>query len=348
MFKGITMNKKSIIIAAIIIIFALSLTICHKKPSIYRYSRILLGTVINITIISDSEDKAVKTSEQAFMEIERIENLMSPYRTTADIYKLNKYAYKRSVKVSEETFSLIKKSYEISEITNGSYDITFASLSHIWNFKKKDFSPPSEYIVNKLLPSFDYHNLILDPVNSAVEFRKKATKIGLGGIAKGYAIKKGIHVIRKAGIKNAILEAGGDVQVLGDKYNQDWKIGLRHPRKDDLILSIGLKDMDSIATSGDYERFRMYRGKRYHHILNPKTGFPAETFSSVSVISKDPTDADIFATAFFVMGKVRAIEFLKQRKDLTAIFVDLNLECSASGELKGRINLFNNYNIKWF
>ncbi len=342
------MNKRRIIIPALFLIIVILFFIFYRKPSVYRYTRSQLGTVINITIIAYSEDKAAKTSQKAFTEIERIENLMSPYRVNSDIYKINNNAYNETVKVSEESFNLIRKSYKVAELTNGSFDITFASLSQVWDFNKDNFTPPSEPVIRKLLPDLGYKNLVLDPANYTVRFRKKGTKIGLGGIAKGYAIKRGIQVIRNAGIENAILEAGGDVQVIGDKFNQKWRIGLRHPRTDDLILAIELDDMDSIATSGDYERFRMYNGIRYHHILNPKTGFPAKTFSSVSVISKDPTDADIFATAFFVMGKNKAVDLLKQRKDLKAIFVDLDLKCSASRELKDKITSFNNYVIEWF
>ncbi len=319
----------------------------------YKYTGSQLGTVINITIISESESDAIKASEQAFNEIERIENEMSPYRKGSDVYNINNYAFKNPVKISKETFDIIKKSAEMSNITDGGFDITFATISHLWNFNKDGFAPPSREAVIKLLPYLNYKLLQLDPDNLTVKIGNEKTKIGLGAIAKGYAVKMGIIAMKNVGIKNAIMEAGGDLQVAGNKYNEhwfteQWKIGLRHPRNDKLILSLNLSDMDSVVTSGDYERFAMHDSVRYHHIMDPKTGFPAKTFASVTVLSKDPVDADAFATAFFVMGKEKTKQLLKKKTDLKAIFIDLDLKISASRELKDKISLLEDIDIEWF
>lgn len=341
------MNKRRLIFPTLFLIVFILILFCHKKQSIYKYSRMLIGTVINITIISDSELKASKASEQAFMEIERIENLMSPYKD-GDISNINTNSFIKPVKITAETFNLIEDAIKISRLTEGSFDITFAAISKLWNYKDENFVLPDRKQLKKLLPGFNYKNIILKKSGKTVKFRNKYTKIGLGGIAKGYTIKRGILSMKDSGINNAILEAGGDVQVLGDKFNKSWLIGLRHPRNDELVLSISLKDMDSIASSGDYERFAMYKGERYHHILDSGTGFPARTFASVSVISKDPVDADAYATALFVMGREKAVRFLKSRDDLKAIFIDLNMHLSASSELKDAVNVFGKEEIEWF
>ncbi|MBN2038425.1 MAG: FAD:protein FMN transferase [Spirochaetes bacterium] len=341
------MNKKRMILSAAFVVILILGLFCYNRQNTYKFTRILLGTVVNITIISGSEAKALKASDQAFMEIERIENLMSPYRD-GDIKNINTNAYIKAVKVTEETLNLMLHAQEISGLTNGSFDITFAAISKLWNFKGKNFIPPEKKLLNKLLPGFNYKNISIATTAKTVKFKNRYTKIGLGGIAKGYAIKKGVLAIKDNGIDNAILEAGGDVQVLGDKFGKLWKIGLRHPRNDDLVLSILLKDEDSIASSGDYERYVIYKGKRYHHILDSNTGFPAYTFASVSVISKDPVDADAYATALFVMGKESAVNFLKERQDLKAIFIDSEMHLSASSELKEQVNVFGNEEIEWF
>ena len=172
-------------------------------------------------------------------------------------------------------------------------------------------------------------------------------KIGLGGIAKGYAVKRGIDILRKRGIRSAIVEEGGDLQVMGMKQGKRWVTGLRHPREQSLVLALKLDDGDSIATSGDYERFAMYKGRRYHHIMDPRTGFPASGFSSVSVVSSDPVVSDSYATAIFVMGPEQALEFLKKREDLEVILIDRKMNIIISKSLKKDITLFTDREICW-
>lgn len=318
-----------------------------KKPAVYHFQKLQLGTIINLTLISESAEIAQKTSRKVFDEIERIESLMSPYRKTSDVFRINNSAYKKPVHISGEVFALIEESVEISDLTDGCFDITFASGSRLWNFNNDSFIPPTPGQVRNYLSFINYKNIRLDSVNQSISWKDKEIKIGLGGIAKGYAIKRGIETARDAEIQGIILEAGGDLQVSGSKSGSPWLVGLTHPREKSILLTVALHDMDSIATSGDYERYAVYKNKRYHHIINPKTGYPAESFSSVSVITKDPVKSDGYATAFFVMGLEKAKELLRKDRQLLVIFVDLNMKIYASEVLKERIILMKDIPIGW-
>ncbi len=329
--QGDSFVIKKVFVLSIILLFATS---C--KNEIHRVSRPLLGTIINLTIMAD-EETASKASDAVFTEIERIENLMSPVRKTSDVYKMNHLTGMKSLKISSETMKLLEISKKVSEETSGAFDISFASISHLWNWRSEKFIPPSKETVQKNLPLVNYRNIKLPPENSTVKFARKGMKIGLGGIAKGYAVRRGLEVLKEHGVRGGIVEEGGDLQVTGTNNGRKWRTGLMHPREKKLILAIDLEDGESIATSGDYERGKTYQGKRYHHIIDPRTGFPTETFASVSVISKDPVLSDSYATAIFVMGLKDSKKFLKKHPEIKVVLIDQDMKIYISKELKDRI-----------
>ncbi len=317
-----------------------------EKP--HTYMRPMLGTMVNLTIIAGSEELAATAARAAFGEIERIENLMSPRLAESDVSRINARAVVEPVRVSADTLAVIALSQEVSRLTGGAFDASFASLGRLWDFSKEPFSPPEKSEVLRLLPLVNYKNILLDNKRLTVRFVRKGMRIGLGGVAKGYAVGKAIEAMKRLGIENAIVEAGGDLHVIGSKFGNPWRVGLMHPREKSIILTLALQGGESIVTSGDYERFAMYKGIRYHHIIDPATGFPAKGLSSVSIIAKDPALSDALATALFVMGKEKAIEFVSKRKDLKAILIDPELRIYASKELKGRIAPVNKIVINWF
>lgn len=276
----------------------------------YRFSRNQLGTVVNITVIA-SEEKAREAAEKAFHEIERIENLMSPYRQGSDVSLINEKAGKVPIYIKDETFQLLKRSKEISAKTWGAFDITFAPLGEIWNYKSEHFVPPSlDRIIDKLR-LVGHEKLLLHPGTSKVSFFMPGMKIGLGGIAKGYAVHRAMQVLIEQGVRASIVEEGGDLQVYGMKHGKKWRTGIMHPGKREIIAVLELDSGQSIATSGNYERFAQYKDKRYSHIIDPRTGKPADTgLVSVSVVSSDPVLSDALATALTVLGKdgVRALQ----------------------------------------
>ena len=210
------------------------------------------------------------TTEAVFGEISHIEALLSPVRPESDVSRLNRDGGAGPVAVSRETYDLVARSVAISGETGGSFDITFAPLEPLWNYKNRNFVPPSAGAVAALLPFVGYDKLRFLPDRGAIAFARPGMRIGLGGMGKGYAVEKGIDVLRKRGVEAGIVTAGGDLQVMGNKFGKPWITGLRDPRRDAILLTLGLEDGDAISTSGDYERFVMHGGVRYHHILDPQ------------------------------------------------------------------------------
>ncbi|MFC1670106.1 FAD:protein FMN transferase [Spirochaetota bacterium] len=318
---------------------------CKKEP-FNKISKPLIGTMINLTIGAEAK-KSRAVSKAVFDEIARIESLMSPFKKSSDIYRVNRYAYKMPVTITPETFSIIEQSKRISQESGGAFDISFASLSHLWNYRSKSFKPPSKKSVLQHLPLVNYRNIKLSPEKMSVSFHKSGMKIGLGGIAKGHAIKRGIEIMKQMGISSGIVDAGGDLQVLGTKSGKNWRTGLVHPRKKTLLLALDLVDMDAIATSGDYERFAVYKNRKYHHIIDPSTGYPTRTFSSVTVISKNAIISDSYATVIFILGKKRSLSFLKKHGDLSVVLIDLDFNIYISRSLKNRIQLLEDLKVHW-
>ncbi|HPJ38579.1 MAG TPA: FAD:protein FMN transferase [Spirochaetota bacterium] len=340
------MKNKLLIITATTIFCSMVFLSC-KESHTYRVGRPLIGTLINLTIVTDSEAHAAKAAEAAFAEIARIESLFSPFRKESDVFRMNAFGGTREVPVSDESLRLLKQAVDISAATDGAFDVTFATLSGLWRVGSDPFVPPSGKRVQELLQYMGADKILLSLQKKSVRFKNRKTKIGLGGIAKGYAILRAIEVLRAHGITKAIVDAGGDVQVLGSRDGSPWRVGLIHPRTKNIIAVLALEPGQSVATSGDYERFSMYKGRRYHHIIDPRTGFPAEGMASVSVLCSDPVAADAYATAFFVMGMERARGILSQRKDLQAIIIDNNMKIYVSKGLKGQVTWNGNIGIAW-
>lgn len=338
--------KKSILrnISAAIIIAAF--TGCGDQPE--KISRPLLGTIITITVIDKPENRA-GDFDAAFSEIENVQKIFNLYDPDSEISRINKTASTSSCKVSDEAFFLIGKSLEVSEITGGAFDITFASTGKLWDFSKEKFTPPDDETIQKLLPLISYKNVRLDISNKSIKFLKSGTKIGLGGIAKGYATGKTIAELRKRNVKGAIVACAGDIQVIGDNNGTPWKAGIQDPRGSSVIAAIDMYDGESVSTSGDYERFRIVNGKRYHHIINPSTGYPADSgLISVSVFSRDSVLSDVYSTAFFVSGLEKTEHLLSSMKNLSAVLVTADMKVYASESLKGRITFRDDLKVEYF
>lgn len=324
--------------------FLLSIISCQKPVN--HVSMPLMGTSVNLTMVCDT-DRAGPAAGAAFSEIERIEKLMSPVKPESDVYRLNREGSVGPVKVSKETYDLLKRSVDISAETDGCFDITFAALEDLWNYKDRNFRPPSAAAVAARLPQVGSKKILFTPDGRAVSFTRPGMKIGMGAIAKGFAVMKGVQALREKGVKAGIVDAGGDLQVFGKKFFSPWVTGLRHPRKESILMTIELEDMDAIATSGDYERFVMRDGVRFHHIIDPHTGYPARGLISVSVVSKSPVLSDAFATAIFVMGLEKAREFLMRHGEIDVILVDEKMDLYVSRRLADRISLVENRKMEW-
>jgi thiamine biosynthesis lipoprotein len=339
------MKARAILPAVVIVL--LSVTGCGRDE-VRSYSRPLLGTIVNLSLIG-SREKTDAAAEAAFNEIERIEKLMSPYRKGSDIFRLNDAVSARNLELNPETVELVARSLEISRKSGGAFDVTYAALGEIWDYKKRPFVPPTRKEVKKALERTGYGKLRVDSGNSTLSFKVPGMKLGLGGIAKGYAVARAVGVLKEKGIRAGIVEEGGDLQVFGTKFGKPWKTGIIHPREKGLAAAVKMKDGQAIATSGDYERYAEHGGKRYSHIIDPRTGYPAESdLVSVSVITGDPVRADAWATAIMVLGLEGYRDLSVKPKDLQVICIDRDLNMYVSRSLRPVFSLLDDeLSVKW-
>lgn len=291
------------------------------SANLHKYHQVSMGTVIEITLVSEDGEAAKKATLQAFQEIKRIEQLMSPWIETSDVSRLNRSAGKDWAKVSPETLEVIQRSQKISGLSEGAFDITIAPLTQLWRKARERGAPPSSEEVKKILDLVSYRNLLIQSDGKAF-LKKKGMAIDLGGIAKGYAVDRAFKTLTSLGYKNLIVNAGGDLRAGGLKNNQLWSIGIQNPRSPEKVMAtISVSDI-AVATSGDYEKFFFHQGKRYHHILNPKTGFPVDGCQSVTILSKDGITSDGLATAVFVLGPEKGYTLCQELQGVECLVVD--------------------------
>jgi len=338
--------KTGIILTLFTVLIITASTGCGDKLS--TISRPLLGTIVTITIVDDS-NKTSADFDAAFKEIETVQKDFSLYDSESEISKINKTASLQPVEISSGTFSLIKQSLEISEITDGAFDITFASAGKLWDFSKESFTPPDEKKIKSLLPLISYKNLKVDSKNRTIKILKPGTKIGLGGIAKGYATGRAVSALRNRNVKGAIVASAGDIQVIGDNKGKPWRTGIKDPRGESVIGAIDMRDGEAVSTSGDYERFRIVNGRRYHHIIDPSTGYPSNSgLISASVFSNDPVLSDVYSTAFFVSGLGKTQRILSTLPGLSVVLVTSEMKVYVSKSLKDRIEFREGLEIIYF
>jgi thiamine biosynthesis lipoprotein len=305
------------------ILLTFSVSCTSKKERIFKKSSILMDTIVTITVVSTSEEIVESAMDAAFAEIEKIEKLSNFFSQESDVSRINQNAGVSAVKVSPDILSIIDKAIYVSEITDGSFDITIGPVISLYDFHRK--IKPDNHEIQKKLLLVNYRDIVIDKNRSTVFLRKKGMRIDLGGITKGYAADKAADTLKNQGIYAAIVAIAGDIRVSGLKPDgKAWKIGIKKPRiflpaakvdadglPDDVMAILEMTDM-SISTSGDYERFFMVNGRRYHHILSPKTGFPAEGCQSVSITGKESALTDAIATGVFILGPEKGMQFLKE------------------------------------
>ncbi len=321
------------ILILLIVLFQISYPHFSYPLGLYKYHQISMGTMIEITLLSEDEEVARKAALQAFQEIKRIEQLMSPWIEASDVSRLNRSAGKEWVEVSRETSEVIRKAQEISRMSEGGFDITIAPLTQLWRKAREKGVPPSSEEVKKILDLVNFRN-ISTRSDGKVFLKKKEMAIDLGGIAKGYAVDRAFEILTSLGYKNLIVNAGGDLRVGGLKKGEPWSIGIQDPRSPEKVMATISVSDSAIATSGDYEKFFFHQGKRYHHILNPKTGFPADGCQSVTILSKDGMTTDGLATAVFVLGPEKGYALCQRIEGVEYLIVDQEGKILFSPNLK--------------
>lgn len=280
----------------------------------------VMGTVITVELYHSDEAVAARAAQAVIEEMKRIDRLMSPYIETSEVYRVNERAFSQQVPVSDELYALLKKSTAVSELTGGAFDITFASAGFYYDYRNS-VRPDSDQL-EELTRYIDFRNLVLDDGQREVRFSKQGVRIDLGGIAKGHAVDRCIEIIRSMGIESALVTAGGDSRMIGKRWNRPWHIGIRDPRDREKLVTMMPLENVAVSTSGDYERYFVEDGTRYHHIIDPESGDSARELRSVTVIGPDATTTDALSTSIFVLGLSGGLELANRLDGIDAVLVD--------------------------
>jgi thiamine biosynthesis lipoprotein len=283
----------------------------------------IMGTRITVELWSEDKAKAEQAIDAVLDELRHIDETMSTYKPTSEVSQVNAKAADGPMRISKELFDLLVTAKEYSVLTDGAFDITYASVGYLYDFRKRIH--PDEAQIDKALPAVNFRHVILDPKNQTVQFSQKGVRIDLGGIAKGYSVDRGIDVLKARGFTRAYVSAGGDSRIIGDRFGKPWMVGIRDPRKGEgeVITKIPLTDA-AISTSGDYERFFDEDGVRYHHIIDPHTGHSASKVLSATIIGPYATRTDGLSKTAFVLGPEKAMEIYNRIEDIDAIIVKLD------------------------
>ena len=285
-------------------------------------TRPLMGTEVSVRVWSEDEAAGREAVEAVFTETARINALMSTYLDDSEISRVNRLAAAGPVSIDDELFDVIRRSLDISVLTRGAFDITYDSVGQYYDFRSR--RRPDSRTIETERENIDYRYVVLDQAASSIAFLRDGVRINLGGIAKGYAVERGIDILRHRGIENAIVTAGGDSRLLGDRRGRPWMVGIRDPRGDNerkVAISVPLAD-EAISTSGDYERFFDEDGVRYHHIIKPSTGKPAGGIHSATVFGPDAVITDALSTSVFVLGVDRGLKLIATLPDYESIVID--------------------------
>ncbi|UCC57492.1 MAG: FAD:protein FMN transferase [Gammaproteobacteria bacterium] len=286
----------------------------------YREEAPVMGTLITVELWHEDAERGKALAAAVLDEMHRIDRLMSTYKPDSELSRVNDQAAREPVIVSRELLGLVMRALSFSEVTGGAFDITYASAGKYYNYRES--VRPTTAQLEQALPAIDYRHVKLDTVNSTIAFDHPGVRIDLGGIAKGYAVDRSIEILRKAGVLNALVSAGGDTRVIGERWGRAWKVGIRDPRnRDGVVTMIPLMDL-AISTSGDYERFFEEDGVRYHHILNPSTGQSTSAVHSASIIGSNATTTDALSTSIFVMGVTNGLQLINSLTDTEAVIID--------------------------
>ncbi|MFI4867750.1 MAG: FAD:protein FMN transferase [Steroidobacterales bacterium] len=279
----------------------------------------IMGTRIYVEIWAEDRAKGEAAIDAVMDEMRHIDESMSTYKPTSEVSKVNALAATRPVPISRELFDLLRTAAEYSRITHGAFDITYASVGYMYDFRQH--KRPTEGQIESALPAVNYRHVLLNAKSHSVRFSQPGVRIDLGGIAKGYSVDRGIEILRARGYTHALVNAGGDSRVIGDRFGRPWVVGIRHPdHPDQVITRIPLVDA-AFSTSGDYERYFDEDGVRYHHIIDPHTGHSASKVRSATVIASSATRTDGLSKTAFVLGPDEAMKIYDQLDDVDAVLV---------------------------
>jgi thiamine biosynthesis lipoprotein len=299
-----------------------------------------MGSELRLTAWTTDETAAVSAFAAVFAEFDRLEDLMSVWREGSDIQRLDAAAGEHPVPISREVQEVLRIAREVSEWTDGRFDVTFAALSGLWKFdyQDKDYTIPDRAEVLKRLPLIDYRDLSLDERAGTAFLKRKGMRVNLGGIGKGYATDRAVEILRARGLRDFMIQAGGDLYAAGRRGDRSWRVGIRDPRgpADRSFAALDLSD-STFSTSGDYERFFIKGGRRYHHILDLSVGEPARGCRSVTLVTGRAVIADALAKGVFVLGPEAGMALIERLPDVEGVIVGADNQVLVSSGLRSRL-----------
>ena len=294
-----------------------------------------MGSRFDITIVAKDKTTALAHIDTAVAEITRIENLISDWIPETQVSEINRNAGIAPVKVDRELLELTRRAIHYSKVTDGAFDISFAAADRIWKFDGTMETLPSEETIRESVKKIGYKNIVIDTAQSTIFLKLPGMKIGFGSIGKGYAADKAKELLVSKGVTAGIINASGDMNTWGkDPNGKAWTVGITNPMKKDKILSVFPISDRAVVTSGNYEKFVMIGGKRYAHIIDPRTGWPAAGISSVTVFAENAEMANGLSTAIVVLGKDAGLKMMEQFPLVRVIIIDDNGKVFHSKNIK--------------
>lgn len=321
-----------------------SLTACQSSASashLFERSRVSMGSSLRLSAWMADDAGASSAFDEVFGEFDRLEALMSVWREGSDIRRLNEAAGAHAVRVSSDTIAVLQAARQVSEWTGGKFDVTFGVLSDLWRFDHdRDNRIPDLAEVRRRLPLIDYRALHVDEAAGTAFLVRAGMRANLGGVGKGYAIDRAVEILRRRGLRDFMIQAGGDLYVAGTKDGRAWRLGIQDPRgaADRVFATIDLSDR-TFSTSGDYERAFVKDGRRYHHIIDPSTGEPAAGCRSVTIVTDSALLADGLSTGVFLLGPEAGMALLARLPRVDAVIVTAKNDVLITPGLKGRLEV---------
>jgi len=328
------------------IVLAAALAVACSAPSPQRHlverAGAAMGSDLRLTAWTIDDAAAQTAFDAVFREFDRLDALMSVWRPGSDVLRINDAAGVRPVAASAEVREVLRTARQISEWTDGKFDVTFGPLADLWKFdqQNEDRTVPADEAIHRTLPLVDYRQIEIDDRAGTAFLRRAGMRLHFGGIGKGYAVERAVEILRRAGFADFMIQAGGDLYVGGRKDRRPWRLGINDPRGPDgkSFATLDLTD-STFSTSGDYARSFIKDGVRYHHIIDPSTGQPARGCRSVTIVTNRPTIADGLSTGVFLLGPEAGMALIERLPEVEGVIVSSNNEVLISSGLKGKVTL---------
>lgn len=320
--------------------FAIGFGVEQERHLVER-SRLSMGSQLRLAAWTADEPRALAAFEDVFRDFDRLDSLLSVWREGSDVLRMNAAAGDHPVPVSAETRAVLLAARQASEWTNGKFDITFGALADIWKFDHdQDNTVPDAGAIRARLPFVDFHLIEVDGAAGTAYISRKGSRVHLGGVGKGYAVDRAVDVLRGRGFKDFVIQSGGDLYVSGLNDRTPWRLGINDPRgkAGQSFAMLDLSD-GTLSTSGDYERFFMKDGRRYHHLIDPDTGEPARGCRSVTIVSNRAVLSDVLSTGVFILGPADGMALIEKLPDVEGVIVSSTNQVLISSGLKNRVTM---------